>query len=50
MAQCCCCRERYACIRIFEPIGDFSDLLAVEGKCCPDFFVILASFFVVEFV
>jgi len=51
MVQCFCCLERYACIRIFEQIGNFSDLWAVEGKCSPDFFfVILASFFVVEFV
>jgi hypothetical protein len=34
----------------FEQIGNFSDLWAVEGKYCPDFFVILASFVVVVVV
>jgi len=37
MVQCCCSLERYAYIRIFKQIGNFSDLWAVEGKC-PDFF------------
>jgi len=50
MVQCCCGLERYACIYIFEEIGNFSDLWAMEGKCRPDFSVILASFFVVDFV
>jgi len=50
MVQCCCSLERYAYICIFEQIGNLSDLWAVEGKCSPDFFVILASFFVVDFV
>jgi len=53
MVQCSYSLERYASIRIFEQIGNFSELWATEGKCCPDFFVILASFFlfvVVEFV
>ena len=45
MVQCCCSLERYAYIGIFEQIGNFSDLWAVEGKCSPDFFVILVSFF-----
>ena len=44
MVQCFCNLERYAYIRIFEQIGNFSDLWAVKGKCCPDFFVIVASF------
>jgi len=38
MAQCCCGLERYAYIRIFEQIGNFSDFWAVEGKCGLDFF------------
>ena len=45
MVQCSYSLERYASIRIFEQIGNFSELWATEGKCCPDFFVILASFF-----
>jgi hypothetical protein len=50
MVQCCCSLEHYAYIRIFEQIGNFSSLWAVEGKCSPDFFIILASFLVVDFV
>jgi hypothetical protein len=50
MVQCCCSLERYAYICVFEEIGNFSDLWAVEVKCIPDLFVILASFFVVDFV
>ena len=46
----CSSLERYAYIRIFEQIGNFCDLWAVEGKCSLDFFVILASFFVIDFV
>jgi len=34
----------------FKKLVIFLDLWSVEGKCCPDFFVILASFFVVGFV
>ena len=45
MVQCCCSLECYAYIRIFEQIGNFSDLLAVEGKCCPDFFSFLLVFY-----
>ena len=45
MVQCCCSPERYAYICIFEQIVNFSELWAVEGKCSPAFFVILASFF-----
>ena len=46
----CCSLERYAYICVFEQTGNFSDLWAVEGKCSPDFFVILVSFFVADFV
>ena len=42
--------ESYAYICILVQIGDFSDFWAVEGKCSPEFFVILARFFVVDFV
>jgi len=45
MVQCCCSLQRYAFIFIFEQIGNFSDLCAVEIKGIPDFFVILAIFF-----
>jgi len=31
MVQCCCSLERYAYICVFEQIGNFSDLWAVEG-------------------
>jgi len=44
MVQCCCTLEHYAYIRIFEQIGNFSDLWAVEGKCCPDFLSFLLVF------
>jgi hypothetical protein len=50
MAQRCFGLERYAYICILEQIGNFSDLWAMEGKCSPDFVVILASFFLVDFV
>jgi len=50
MVQCCCSLERYAYVRVFEQIGNFSDLWAVEGKCSPEFSVILVNFFVVDFV
>ena len=38
MVQCCCSLERYAYICVFEQIGNFSDLWAVESKCSPGFF------------
>ena len=50
MVQCSCSLERYAYICVFEQTGNFSDLWAVEGKCSPNLFVILVSFFVVDFV
>jgi len=47
MVQCFCSLKRYAYVCIFEQVGNFSDLWAVEGKCSPDFFVIFAIFVVV---
>ena len=44
MVHCCYSLERYAYICVFEQICNFSDLWAVEGKCSPDFFIILVSF------
>jgi len=50
MMQCCCGLERYAYICIVEQTGNFFDLWAMEVKCSPDCVVILANFFVVDFV
>ena len=46
MVQYYCSLEGYAYICVFEQICNSSDLWAVEGKCSPDFFIILVSFFV----
>jgi len=50
MVQCCCSLDRYAYNRIFEQIGNFSDFGLWKLNVVQIFFVILASFFVVDFV
>ena len=39
-----CSLKRYAYICVFEQIGNFADLWAVEGKCSPDFLSFLLVF------